>query len=178
MATDSDEYVSSRITGDPVVIAANLIDASRTWFSNVDRSGLGSFASDAELLIVVQAINDLQHHGYEYETETHTKVLNIFTRMINDRRDELGGAKLQGGFTAEVYLWWDIYGKPDINEAISYLTLDDSVTARIAFLKDVLTLTKGNPTWLPYVEAGVMDATVILNSIANNIDPNLAAEVN
>ena len=154
--------------------AKAYMDASFEWISSIDRSGLGSFAIDAGVLSIYDALDTVR--GAFLFRDPEGKVIStdigialadycMNNNLTEYLRDDIDHVK------AEFLVWrkrtrhyWIGNMKPD----------SAAVDDRMKFLAEVLSITGKNPAAVGYVDVGIMDGEAIESFIADGIDPNMA----
>ena len=151
-----------------------IIAAAEKWLSGLDRSVLGSFAMDAELLMLHYA-DDIAASNVEYR-KNYSRLLNKINEVKGARKKVLASHDwLNAHLTAEVYYWQYVSGEFSIESQLN--SASPGIKDRFYFLKMVAGIASDVPESIPYINAGFIDKEVIERFIADDVDPELAVEV-
>jgi len=150
--------------------------ASREFISTLDRSPLGTFAIDKEVLVAVQArermdyeeVNKSSRAGWVIDDHMHYELSRIGRDMTH--ADEYASLR------AEVMFWWSIIDtqREHIGKTVDiWLQKDPAVAAMVEKLYKVY----GNPDKHDFYRAGFWDNDTIEHCISHGIDPEMATSL-
>lgn len=166
--------------------AYELIDQSRARISTYSRERFGSFATNDSQFASIEAklrylhtqmadTRDMEERPRDsiYESYLRSHWMNL---MGSVGVGEARAAYDYGDQTAaEIYLLWSVTPS-DAMYGVTYISTDD----RDGTHSDVLLMWFERyknlyryPAFLPFYERGIFDITVIVEAIANDIDPEL-----
>ena len=169
-----------RVLDNVVLDADAIIGKSRDWVDSLDRSFLGSFAVDTELLAVMHAVYTVKAADWKRgSTDTNPAVNHEIVTRMNDRvaeatrKSHSDGVQDRGAVaraaTAELFFWWS---QASVNGA--YMKM---ISPYPDGRKELLLSLAGNPARLPFYEVGLRDERFIDTCIAEGIDAAMAGEV-
>lgn len=155
------------------------METSRAWVKSLDRSIIGMFAVDEELLAI--------RYAYEFVNRNST----YFPQLVTDVLSEMVTARCNV-LNIPVYQWDDISGefifwwkRGDVPSEWMADYFDRLRTIRenpsfqhLTMLDKVANFTTVYPAMLPYLESDIWDEILIHRFINEGIDPVIAVTLN
>lgn len=155
-----------------------FLNDGEKWFRTLDRSCLGDFAVDAQLLITLFAYEAVHHMGYHTLFKHATRIQDLMIgRNIQLNRNPF----VWDDVISELMFWWK-QDKVPLSWRDKYRDYADATSfdskQGLTFLDFVVDFTSEVPAAMPYLEAGISDRIVIERFINDGIDPNIAVTLN
>ena len=164
------------------ITVTNLVNdalaESRVWFSTLDRSPLGSFAVNAEVLIATQARERLGVNATDIKREAAWEVENALVSAMQAANIDGAGYSVFLPLRAEVMFWW-LHCNDD-RELVRYVEPQRAANTGAVSMNELITRLEtvySNPTAHPYFEVGIWELELIERFIAEGVDAAMAAEL-
>ena len=153
-----------------------FIADSRAMIPHYDRSGLGAFANDEEMLVLMQA----DCLTFVYESDPYNIDMLQVRTIVGSMMDQLNmGGLSDDAWTrlkAEVLFWWSQEGDNIIGKMLRYVSdetiRDDHLASEVRRYRIIYT----HPESIRYYEAGIWDEKFIKQLRDSGIDAAIASQ--
>ena len=152
-----------------------VVGASESWASTLDRSVLGSFSVDEEILILTHAYmsSSESFSGDDtYPPDVGSALIKRISEADKRVRAEFpdGGRMNSYEAYAELFMWWaeqGVYANARALETYEYTNRDAAFLTKVA----------RHPERLAYYEAGLRDDDFIDRCVADDIDVSMVTSL-